>query len=255
MRGKVSYCFFCGSAGAAGGTCSACLVPIANPYAESAAPVTLACPRCATPLLSVGIAPGTTVHACSGCHGVMLGARAWCTLLTRPDLAAQLQARLPPRAAPASELVRMLRCPLCAGGREMERGRFGASSNIVIDVCTAHGVWLDGGEIGAVVQHAAFRSKVGADSARRARDDADVRASPHLARDPMAEAVMESARLAAVRPSNARRGAIGVVGILALALIARLLFYAAVGRNQPSASEAVENAGESAGAAATTLGR
>ena len=41
----------------------------------------------------------------------------------------------------------------------MERGRFGASSSIVIDVCTAHGIWLDAqdcallGREGAQIAH------------------------------------------------------------------------------------------------------
>lgn len=251
MAGRVSYCFFCGSAGPAGGTCQSCLVPIGNPYAESAEPLAIACPRCRVPLVALGIAPGANVHACGQCHGVLASARAWCTLVTRPDLAQGIHARLPARAAPPGELVRMLQCPVCRTG-EMERGRFGASSNIVIDVCTKHGIWLDAGEIAAVVQHAQYRATVGAHGARRALDQADERANPHFQ---AARNAAESARFVAQSgTSNSKKGLIGGVGVFAIILIARLVFYAVVSKGQPSPSHEVENAGESAGAAATALG-
>jgi|GEM_PF-895207 len=254
--GKVSYCFFCGSQAPAGGSCASCLVTVADPYAEVAEPITVACPRCTTPLLAVGIAPGATLQACGRCHGVLVGARAWCTLLTRPDLAQALQARLPARGAPPSELVRMLRCPLCASGAEMERGRFGASSNIVIDVCTRHGVWLDGGEIAAVVQHSRFREKVGAGVARTALDRAEARANPHAEAAKATAAAIESARLVAQpRSSTARRGLLGGAGLALFLVLARVVFYVFVARSEKSPSIQVESAGESATTAATALGR
>ncbi|MBS2015173.1 MAG: zf-TFIIB domain-containing protein [Deltaproteobacteria bacterium] len=250
MAGRVSYCFFCGTAGTAGGTCQSCLVPIGNPYAEGTAPVSLGCPRCATSrLTAIGIAPNTSVHACTQCHGVMVGARAWCTLLTRPDLAQQLMSRLPPRPASAEQLVRMLKCPQCA--REMERGRFGASSNIVIDVCTTHGLWLDGGEIGAVVQHAQYRQQVGAHSARRQVDLAEMRSQPHLSASGSGPVVV----VVSPEATRRRRGILGGLGVVAVVLLARFVFYAVMARGQQSPSQHVEQAGESAASAATALGQ
>jgi hypothetical protein len=43
----------------------------------------------------------------------------------------------------------------------MERGRFAASSNVVVDVCIMHGMWLDRGELTDVVKHAAARGALG----------------------------------------------------------------------------------------------
>jgi len=124
-----------------------------------------------TTMLAIGIAPSATIHACQSCHGIFVGARAWCTLVARPELAHAIAARLSARPTPGSELVRMLRCPACS--KEMERGRFGASSNIVIDVCVAHGIWLDSGEVVAVADHAALRARVGVQEARRATNAAE----------------------------------------------------------------------------------
>jgi Zn-finger nucleic acid-binding protein len=42
-----------------------------------------------------------------------------------------------------------LRCPTCAD--EMERLEFATVSRVVIDVCPAHGVWLDAGELERII--------------------------------------------------------------------------------------------------------
>lgn len=95
---------------------------------------------------------GASLHACSGCGGMFVGARAWCMFLERPDLVSAIEKRLPKRAATANELVAMVTCACC--GAQMERGRFAASSGVVVDVCTRHGVWLDEGELGRVADYA-----------------------------------------------------------------------------------------------------
>ena len=61
----------------------------------------------------------------------------------------------------------MLSCPICE--RQMERGRFAASSSVVVDVCTVHGMWLDAGELGDVTRH-------GRDRAVAAKAPADIAA-------------------------------------------------------------------------------
>jgi Zn-finger nucleic acid-binding protein len=246
--GIVSYCFFCGSGGPAGSACPSCLVTIPRPAPEIA--TSFACPRCTsgatTPLLAIGIAPSATIHACQGCHGIFVGARAWCTLVARPELARAIASRLPAREAPSSELVRLLRCPACA--KEMERGRFGASSNIVIDVCVAHGIWLDSGEVVAVADHAALRARVGVQAARRATNAAE--SGPHdgnLAAA-QAEATMAAASLASRKQTVKRTGL-----ILFLALVA-LRVGLFIARGGSAAPPEIRGAGESAGQAATALG-
>jgi Zn-finger nucleic acid-binding protein len=246
MAGIVSYCFFCGLAGPAGASCTTCLVTIPRPSPES--PAQFGCPRCtaATALLPIGIAAGATIHACPGCHGMFVGARAWCTLVARPDLAQAIVAKLPARGGPPSALVRLLRCPACP--REMERGRFGASSAIVIDVCVAHGMWLDAGEVVAVVGHTAYRARVGVHAARHAADAAESGSFDVQQRAAEDAATLRRAEASARRFKSAKRG--GLILILALAAVRIAFFF---GRGHNAAPPEISGAGESAASAATAL--
>jgi Zn-finger nucleic acid-binding protein len=69
-------------------------------------------------------------------------------------------ARPPSRAQ--EQPVRYLKCPGCA--RLMNRQNFGRRSGVVVDVCRAHGVWFDAGELGDVV---GFVMRGGLDEARK----------------------------------------------------------------------------------------
>lgn len=242
----LSSCFFCGGSGPGGTSCPSCLVTI--PRLAPEVPATYACPRCTTPLLPIGIAPSATIHACSGCHGMFVGARAWCTLVSRPELSRAIVSKLPPRGAPPSELVRLLRCPACP--REMERGRFGASSTIVIDVCIDHGMWLDSGEIAAIADHAALRARVGVAAARRATDAAESGGHDALraAAAAEAESTMRAAAVASRRKNASRAGL-----LLFLAFVALRVWYF-YGRQNAAAPPEISGAGESAKSAATALG-
>ena len=255
MAGIVSYCFFCGLAGPAGSSCSSCLVPIPRPSPEVAA--SFGCPRCsvhsaseerAAVLLPIGIAPQATIHACSKCHGIFIGARAWCTLVARPELAHAIHARLPPRTSTASHLIEMLRCPACP--RQMERGRFGASSKIVIDVCVEHGLWLDAGEVVSIADHAALRANVGVAAARRATDMTEGPADPQ--RMQLETEALERTARAASRTKLAKLAKRTGLGIL-LGLVALRGGYMIYARYHGGAPPEMSGAGESAASAATAL--
>ena len=179
------------------------------------------------PLLAIGIAPSANVHACRSCHGIFVGARAWCTLVARPELAPAIASKLPARDAPSSELVRLLKCPACT--KEMERGRFGARSNIVIDVCIAHGIWLDSGEAVAVA------------AAESGPHDGNLAAA-------QAEATMAAASIASRTQKVKRTGLIVFFALVAL----RVGFF--IARGGGAAPPEIKGAGESAGQAATALG-
>ena len=50
----------------------------------------------------------------------------------------------------------------------MERARFAASSDVVIDVCPlGHGIWLDAGELGRVLAYAKYLQTEGAAASAR----------------------------------------------------------------------------------------
>lgn len=100
---------------------------------------------------------GASLHACTRCGGIFVAARAWCTFLERPDLVSAIEHRLPKQGPPPAELVPLVTCASC--GAQMERGRFAASSGVVVDVCPRHGVWLDQGELSRVAEYARSPSR------------------------------------------------------------------------------------------------
>lgn len=243
--GIVSNCFFCGTAGPHGTTCPSCLVPI--PRLTPDVEASHACPRCRTPLLALGIAPSATIHACPRCHGILVGPRAWCTLVARPELAPAIAAKLPAREARPAELIPMLACPACS--REMERGRFGASSNIVIDVCLTHGIWLDSGEVVAVADHAALRARVGVSAARKASE-----ASDWQGYDPNRAAIEAEASLRAATASSRNKKRATGAGFFLLLLFLALRLWFVFGRGSGAPPE-ITGAGRSAASAATEIGK
>jgi Zn-finger nucleic acid-binding protein len=89
------------------------------------------------------------VHACDVCGGIYAPARGWCLLAEEPDVAARIRARMQEPKMARRALLDFLRCPGCGG--QMERGRFAATTDIVVDVCALHGIWLDAGDLDALV--------------------------------------------------------------------------------------------------------
>jgi Zn-finger nucleic acid-binding protein len=139
--------------------CASCQIALPDPAAPEPPTQDRTCPRCLTaPLAPVPIedGAGSVCHVCQHCRGLFVTARSWCAFIARPELATALETRLPPHVAQPAELLAMLSCPICK--RQMERGRFAASSSVVVDVCTMHGMWLDAGELGDVTKHGRDRA-------------------------------------------------------------------------------------------------
>jgi Zn-finger nucleic acid-binding protein len=143
-----THCFLCGSEGAAGSRCTTCLVE--RPRLDSEPSVARQCPRCVEPLVVMHAGAGASAHVCTRCHGIFAPPRTWSRLWRSPDAAADLERRFPPMPGPP--LTPLVTCPTCR--REMERARFAATSDVVVDVCThGHGIWLDAGELGRVLAY------------------------------------------------------------------------------------------------------
>jgi Zn-finger nucleic acid-binding protein len=128
------------------------------------------CPVCNGPLATDTI-DGESVERCGLCGGEYCDHRA---------LQAILNAHLPPEGIrpqrykhpiSLSEPVRYRRCPVC--DEPMLRRNFRETSGVVVDVCSAHGVWLDRGELGALTEFASTGAMREAD--RRIRERAEAR--------------------------------------------------------------------------------
>ncbi len=88
------------------------------------------------------------LHRCTRCGGSFLGTSQWDKLV---ELAKGGSAPVvePPDARPKDALRDPIGCPVCA--KPMKTLEFEGDSTIVVDVCRSDGIWLDGGEIAAVV--------------------------------------------------------------------------------------------------------
>ena len=62
--------------------------------------------------------------------------------------------------------VKYVKCPVCR--KLMNRRNYGSRSGVVVDTCTEHGVWLDGGELGQLLKWTKAGGRIRADKAKAA---------------------------------------------------------------------------------------
>ena len=111
----------------------------------------LKCPRCREDLEALRLG-STTARVCAQCGGLWLDPESLQALANareeRAGVVSVLTARVPLNAA-TQDVVRYIPCPRC--DKLMNRSNFARSSGVILDVCKAHGVWLDRGELQRVL--------------------------------------------------------------------------------------------------------
>jgi Zn-finger nucleic acid-binding protein len=122
----------------------------------------LSCPACRRAFSGFAGSAGQ-LSECTACGGQFVEHALLKELLERREVLRGVVDK-PRRANPLGQAVRYLPCPAC--GSVMNRKNFGESSGIVVDVCTAHGVWFDAGELPRVL---AFAQAGGLERARLRR--------------------------------------------------------------------------------------
>lgn len=120
------------------------------------------CPRCTAGLGGEELA-GLRLDRCIRCEGVFVTVERMGELIDRRPMLDELRALLP-RGPVAMAVPRPMyvRCPVCA--TLMNRKQYATGAKVVIDVCRAHGVWFDGGELPVVLD---FIAAGGLEEARR----------------------------------------------------------------------------------------
>jgi len=131
--------------------CTACGVTF-RPEPIPTAGVEIGCPVCDAlmPAQTVG---GIPVNECTSCGGLWVPGEQFDRLVAHAiELRKQRDPSealaSPPRvkgANPVAQRVEYRRCPSC--GVQMLRQNFRKSSGVILDVCTAHGTWLDANEL------------------------------------------------------------------------------------------------------------
>jgi Zn-finger nucleic acid-binding protein len=157
-----AHCLFCGGRlDDVTRICGGCRVTSAT-VAEKR--VGARCPRCRDVRLRQ-VALGTVaLQRCGKCQGSFLPASEWDQLLDSfqeeplpdevesPYRGRSRGASNVEEAASTPNLDPLVACPTCEA--EMNRFEFNGVSSIMVDVCRLHGIWLDGGEVGLVVENA-----------------------------------------------------------------------------------------------------
>ena len=109
----------------------------------------LSCPHCKIELSTV--TPNGAL-SCAQCGGGFCSRSVLEGLLRQVEISPPAGAYARPSLSLAGP-VRYVACPVCS--KLMLRRNFGETSGVVVDVCSAHGVWFDRGELGAILEYCA----------------------------------------------------------------------------------------------------
>src|SRR5688572_27846764 len=108
----------------------------------------LTCPRCRTPaapkepLMEPAELNDIPLDECSACGGVWLDHGTFRRVCAHAEAQADtLDMLTVMRGSAAIEPVRYLRCPLC--DKLMDRRNYASRSGVIVELCPAHGMWLD----------------------------------------------------------------------------------------------------------------
>jgi Zn-finger nucleic acid-binding protein len=88
------------------------------------------------------------MHSCPECSG------SFCDVAVLKEMVSEAQKTLRPEfhrkpSLSVSDPIKYLRCPTC--DELMNRHNFGQASGVILDVCLAHGVWFEDGELAQVL--------------------------------------------------------------------------------------------------------
>lgn len=106
------------------------------------------CPRCQTPLHEIGFAFAAG-EECAGCHGLWIHPADFDRLCSDAEARSAASGLAPNPPSDADPLAFYPPCPECA--QPMSRQNYMRRSGVMINLCRAHGVWLDAGELRRVM--------------------------------------------------------------------------------------------------------
>ncbi len=110
------------------------------------------CPRCQA-AMSVVTIEDDAIDVCSGCGGTWYDSGEFEAHIERMQRRGPVPAASSANTPRAEERIVYLDCPRC--GEKMHRKAFDKTSGVIVDVCADHGVFLDPGELGAILRYLA----------------------------------------------------------------------------------------------------
>jgi Zn-finger nucleic acid-binding protein len=129
------------------------------------------CPRCKTELRAIELPEfdAEKVHMCDRCEGAWYSHDSL-TAVATADFheveSSELEPGLEPDKLDLVELDDPVACPEC--DKKMARFSYSLSPSTLLDECPEHGVWLDDGELGVILDQMALRN------ARNRREQNDI---------------------------------------------------------------------------------
>jgi len=141
--------------------CSHCGAAAARAEVSGAPPQL--CPRCRVEMNAVVIG-NTSLRECPQCEGIWADTASMQQICTDRERQSALLGTASPLPQPSSaemEKVRYVPCPIC--NKLMNRVNFAHCSQVIVDVCSAHGTWFDRDELRRIVD---FIMAGGFDAAR-----------------------------------------------------------------------------------------
>jgi Zn-finger nucleic acid-binding protein len=147
---------------------------------------TRSCPRCHVTLADVQVAR-TPLEECTRCGGLWVDVSSFEFICSNAEARQAATGLLIPSPVQLDPAVRYLKCPQCQN--LMNRMNYASRSGIVINICRAHGVWLDRDEMRQIV---AFITAGGLDRARQAETEElqEARLSETSSLDPFQSGVL-----------------------------------------------------------------
>lgn len=164
LKGKTTHCPHCFQKIPADSRfCMVCAKPAAKQRDETASTNNHPCPRCESLLKIIDLA-GFSVSNCPECKGLFIPPETFEMMQDSSKRVIETVARQGKRQYELDYKVVYLPCPIC--GKFMTRRNFAATSGIIIDVCSEHGIWFDKGEMEKIMD---FVAKGGIQKARKAQ--------------------------------------------------------------------------------------
>jgi Zn-finger nucleic acid-binding protein len=160
---EPTHCLFCGAERNAQGECASCGAVVAAPSNDESLGMGYPCPRCKEMLVPEPFGR-SIVKACAKCHGLFVPSLQFSFIVN--DYLAGIElpvGKYPPPPPRAQEEIerRFAQVACIACQRAMDRVNFASRSGATVDVCEAHGIWIDGGELVPILHFLKTRAELG----------------------------------------------------------------------------------------------
>lgn len=170
------------------------------------------CPRCRVNTKAIVV--GTTdLRECPRCEGIWAEAetlRKICADREQQAAVLGIAATFEPSTSTRMEKVRYVPCPVCK--KLMNRVNFAHCSNVVVDVCKAHGTWFDKDELRRIVEFI----RAGGFEKERANEMAELERQRREVEAARSAAAHERASLYQSSPCNSRENALSLAAAAVL---------------------------------------